>query len=321
MSNETAIPPNFEDARVRGSIRPWQVASAYVIKYGHLVAAGDQAGTKTYFPFAFPEILGEFTKLAVGSDSDVVDFALRWGALGFSGVQGQGSTGETIEGDPIDWILEHAKQVTKIINLIDHRLQGSHGSLLESLNEFIVEPKRNNFFVFEFALITGGNRRVLQTFTEIGDGFHLVPPDQIPSLLNADASPLGVNLLNIDLASAPSEFRSDKGKYRLLADIIIQEVINRNIDYMPMKLVMPVFGQLVRSYVFNCLLTAIYSFLAGAALGEFEYVKCAYCDDIFRRTSKRQYYCPPEFGSSASLCSVRQRKLNQRNKKQKRLTD
>ena len=184
----------------------------------------------------------------------------------------------------------------------------------DSIAEFLVESKDDNFFVFEFALITVGDRQVLQTFTNMGEEFHLESPHQIPSLQSARVSPPAIPLLNIDLASAPREFHNETGKFRLLADIIIQEVINRNIDFMPMKLVMPVFGKLVRSYVFDCLLTAIYSFLADAAVGHLEYVGCAYCGSYFQRTDKRQRYCPPQFGSLVSLCSVRQRKLNQRKK-------
>ena len=221
---------------------------------------------------------------------------------------------EKVAGDPTDWIREHARQVKKISNLIRYRRSGLDGPLRHSISEFLVEPKDDDFFVFEFTRITGGNRRVLQTFTSIGREFHLVSPDQIPSFVTAGVSPPAVSLLNIDIATAGREFRSDVDKYRLLANIIIQEVINRNIDFMPMKLVMPVFGDLVRSYVFDCLLTAIYSFLADAAVGHLEYVECAYCGSNFQLKHKRQRYCPPLFGNSASLCSIRQRKLNQRNK-------
>ena len=112
MSNETANPtPKFEDARVRGSIRPWPKVSDYIIKDGHLIAAGDQAGITSYFPFAYPEILGEFTRLVASSESEVLNFGRRWGQLGYSGVHGRASPEETAAGDPLDWIMDHASQV------------------------------------------------------------------------------------------------------------------------------------------------------------------------------------------------------------------
>lgn len=103
MSNETLGSRQFEVARSRGSIRRWLVADDYVIENGHLVAAGDQARTKLYCPFASPEILSDFTDLAGRSESKVLGFARKWGALGYSGVCEQGSPEGTVAGDPLDW--------------------------------------------------------------------------------------------------------------------------------------------------------------------------------------------------------------------------
>lgn len=176
-----------------------------------------------------------------------------------------------------------------------------------------MEPKRDNVIVFAFTRFTGEKQRVMQTFTNEGSEFHLVSPDQIPSL-QARVSPPGDPLTNIYINSLPPELQGEKGRNQLLAHLIVQEVINR-IDEFRTKLVMPVFGVLVRSYVYECLLTVIYSFPLDAQLGEHAYLRCAYCGRYFQQIDKRQRYCLPQTKGSESLCSVRQRKLKSLKKK------
>ncbi len=315
MSYVTSGSRQFDAALGRGSIKPWMVAADYVIEDGRLVPTGDPARVTSYYPFAFPEILTEFTKLTEGDESKVLDFARKWGALRFPSTHESARPGKDSVGDPLDRIWKHASQVDRVISLIDHRRNERDESLRESLSDFLVDGTEDDIFEFEFAVATGENRRVLQTFTNEGSELHLVQPDQISSFKNALGSPSTVHLLNLDSTCIPPKFRSERGKVRILASIIIQEVINRNIDFLPMKLVMPEFDRLVRSYIYESLLAAIYSFLADAAFGERTYVRCAFCGNYLQQTDKRQRYCPPVLIGSESLCSVRSRNRHRKPKK------
>ena len=305
----------FENALSRGSIRKWHVAEDYAIEDGLLVEKGDPTRTRSYFPFAYPELVVEFAKLRCGDESAILEFARERGSLGFP--EPQDSAGEHLNGEPLALISKHADQINKIITLVDLKRQEEGEKLSEAISNMCVAGDYDNFFVFEFMLVTGDMRRVSQTFTNGEHELHLSLPDQ-PGFPPVDNSLPVFPLPNLNIPSLPSDYRTKQGRNLVLADIIIQEVINRNIDFLPMKLVMPQFGLLVRSYIYERLITVIYAHLADAVVGERSFVRCAYCGSFFEQTEKRQRYCPPVTPKGDSLCSLRARKDRYFNRKRKK---
>ena len=79
---------------------------------------------------------------------------------------------------------------------------------------------------------------------------------------------------------------------------------------------MPEFGRLERSYVFVSLVEVIYTLLGDYAVGHRVYVRCKYCDSLFRQTEPRQRYCPNIKSTQESLCSARARKERLRKKRE-----
>lgn len=294
------------DALSRGSIRRLTVAGNYAIETGRLVERGGAGQSSDYLPFAHPGILEQFAKLVRGNRTALIRFARQRGLLGVAGTAGRNGKDDDAPGDDVELIWRHAEQVKALINLIAARRESDDDRLRLVLNETFTTYSTEEVFVFEFVLSTGDSRSVLQTFTSGEKDSHLVALDS--ELAPAYRGPTSVvSLPNIDLHSVPGEFRRGEGRLRLLADIVVQEVVNRNMEC-PVKIVMPEFGRLERSYVFGSLMEVIYTQLADYAVGDWFYVRCKHCKSLFRQTDPRQRYCPHVDEDMESLCSARARK-------------
>lgn len=300
-----------QDALIRGSIRKLTVAGNYAVETGRLVERGEPGQSRDYLPFAYPGIVEQFAKLVRG-DTALIRFARRWGLLGVPGTTTSDGTDDEIAGDDAELIWRHAEQVRALIDLVAARRESDDDRLGLVLNETFTTYSREDIFVFGFVLSNGDSRAVLQTFTRGKEDSHLVTLNpELPTAYRGPKS--GVVLPNIDLHSVPGEFREGEGRHRLLADIVVQEVINRNMEC-PVKIVMPEFGRLERSYVFGSLMEVIYSQLADYAVGDWVYVRCKHCRSLFRQTDPRQRYCPHIHTDMESLCSARARKERLRKK-------
>ena len=295
--------PEFEAAFARGSIRSWPIAEGHAILDRRLVERGSAERRSSYMPVGHPELLAEFAKLHRDDDVAVLDFARSRGLLGFPRTSGL----DDLSGDPFDWIWLHSEQVRTIIKLLVLRRGKKDEDLVKAISEEVSNSYGEDTFVFEFFLLNGDSRRVAQSFTNGGEHLHLVVPDPADIGLQ-DAQQVSV-LPNINIPSVPPEFQNMPGKYLLLADAIIQEVINRNLNC-PSKIIFPDFGHYVRSYVYTNLLEVIYSHLADYASGDGVYVRCKFCHSYFRQTHGRQAFCPPATAGMESLCAVRHRKRN-----------
>ena len=289
----------FANAFARGSIRLWPVAPDYAVDDGRLVGRGEVARGSTYMPVGHPNLLEEFAKLGRGDSAAVLDFARIRGSLGFP----QTAALDDTPGDPLDWIWDHAEQVQIIISLLASRRSQNDDDLLKAISKVANAYAGDDTFVIEFALLNGDFRKVVQNFTYGGHHLHLALPD-----LADIGLPRAVSALpNINMPSVPRKFQKGNGKYLLLADVIVQEVINRNIDC-PTKIIMPEWGHHVRSYVYKNLMEVIYSHLADYANGEQVYVRCRFCGSYFQQKHGRQVFCPPALAGKESLCATRHRK-------------
>ena len=292
----------FVAGYARGSIRRWPIAEDYAVDHGRLVERGEPSRRSDYMPVGHPELLLEFAKLLRDDAAALVDFARKRGLLGFPG--------ESMPGDPQDWIWVHAEQVRAVINLLALRRGKKEEELVAAISGLVTKKVGDSTFVIEFILLNGDSRRVAQNFTYGGDHLHLVVPDLAEIGIRRTQSVSA--LPNINIPSVPHEFQKGHGKYLLLADVIAQEVVNRNMDC-PSKIIMPEFGHLVRSYVYNNLMEVIYSHLADYASGDRVYVRCRFCGTYFHQKHGRQVFCPPDNTRTESLCAMRFRKAKWRN--------
>jgi hypothetical protein len=89
-----------------------------------------------YHPAARPELPTEFAKVASGEESDLLDFSQTYGLPDFDCVMGSAPRQDLItayylgkdlafldaytpgRGDPIDWVLAHARQVRLVLGLV-----------------------------------------------------------------------------------------------------------------------------------------------------------------------------------------------------------
>src|SRR5215831_7940964 len=84
-------------------------------------------GTREYDPMDRPELPGEFAKLACGDPDQILAFVHEYGQLGyyFAAESLESSSEERrnlrkskyAQGDPLSWVVEHAKAVQLVLNL------------------------------------------------------------------------------------------------------------------------------------------------------------------------------------------------------------
>ncbi len=124
----------IEEAKTRMVTALWPVFENYRIVEGSLVGTdgkqdfglADSPKVARYLPMARPELPGEFAKLVNQDESAILDFARRYGLLGYS----------PLKGDPVTWISAHAKTVKLLMDLIEG-LQAGPASLKEVLDSLI----------------------------------------------------------------------------------------------------------------------------------------------------------------------------------------
>src|SRR5262245_11107512 len=85
-------------------------------------------GTRSYLPITCPELPAEFAKLASGAEREVLAFVHRYGQLGYYFAAESGLARHSPElrelrnskytkGDPVSWIIAHAKAVQLVLQL------------------------------------------------------------------------------------------------------------------------------------------------------------------------------------------------------------
>ena len=93
----------------------WPLFEDYRIEHGVLWAVGKQVGD--YDPLTRPELAAEFAKLLEGDEMGLLEFARKWGLLGWDT-----SRVPPENGDPLPWIWGQVQTVRLVLKLY-HYLQ------------------------------------------------------------------------------------------------------------------------------------------------------------------------------------------------------
>lgn len=134
---------DFLESRARSFTDLWPVAPEYRIVDGHVCPMVDgrfiqqgsfhsSKGCSLYLPMARPEIPGELAKAATGRESDILTFASHNGLLGYPqelldtrllglarlSVPDEGEEEPPLRGDPLPWVLAHARTVQLVLDLL-----------------------------------------------------------------------------------------------------------------------------------------------------------------------------------------------------------
>lgn len=250
-------------------------------------------GELTLWPFRRPDLPTEFAK--VHDDKSAIRFELDYAPLGYDYLVG--SPDDQKGGDPLEWVLEHARFVRFAIDLVysfAHQDAPSLKTLLKEhttkieyetpmLDSGIVMSSKGSFPYAELRVFT------YPSGFSYKEGTTLFP--------TIDSDILGV---------IPS---------------LIANLVNDNTKNMHQELWQDEFLWVMR---FRSLIEVIWSMVGDIALkstGEGDYFRrCEWCNTPFLATDKRQRFCPPpEVGGGLkkqSLCGLqyRQHKV-QANKK------
>src|SRR4051794_13504179 len=87
----------------------WGAAPSYEARDGGLYHEGQP--TEAYEPALHPELAPAVAKLRREADHDIVNFARRWGHLGYDTLRAQQRGDYEAVPDPLDWIRLHAQTV------------------------------------------------------------------------------------------------------------------------------------------------------------------------------------------------------------------
>jgi hypothetical protein len=123
-------------------------------------------GIREYDPMDYAELPGEFAKLASGDPDRILAFVHQYGQLGYyfaaeSGLEGSSAElrnlrrSKYVEGDPLSWIVEHAKAVRLVLNLREafndrRRLRQQFEALIQNTED------PNNPSVISFSFLKRG---------------------------------------------------------------------------------------------------------------------------------------------------------------------
>ena len=143
MVTENSTSEDLDESRNRSFVHLWPVAEAYQVIDGYVCAL--VGGTlmrpgslhthpdcHRYLPMARPELPGALAKAATGEESDILTFVHHYGLLGYDrawripeeliGVRtlskGQHDLAAFQHGDPIAWVVAHARTVKLLLHLI-----------------------------------------------------------------------------------------------------------------------------------------------------------------------------------------------------------
>jgi hypothetical protein len=124
MAERPPPPEELAESQARSFPASWWVADAYRIERGFVIPLvggapirvmdfyEGRAAMREYMPIAHPELPAEFAKLDGGGPDAVLAFVQRYGTPGFGRFRL-----DDVWGDPIAWILGHARAVRLVGDL------------------------------------------------------------------------------------------------------------------------------------------------------------------------------------------------------------
>jgi hypothetical protein len=288
------------ESRSRAFATTWWIAEDYAID-GAVVRPlvngrpvdplrGPEAKAKEYSPLSYPEIVGEFAKLAGGQEGGILAFVRRYGLLGYwaafrlaeewLGATELGHDPE-IRGDPVAWILAHASAVNLVLELAE--ALSDPARLVAHIQRLTVRDDRG-FEQLSYAL----PRRGLTLASQVS---------QRPFRNSRDAAlHVIVAILDVNLQGVSRGMGIER----------------RDDSRVP---------ELVNLFYPENLLDCIYWHLADAVVGS-SICRCENCQRFFIATHGRMRYCPRlmgEEGVSRCMNQAKQRSFRQKNRNGKAL--
>jgi len=234
------------------------------------------------WPFSHPKLPYEFAK--VRDSKTALRFELRYAPLGYDYLVSNPE--ERKKGDPLDWVLEHAKFVRFALELIYAMADELEEKLIRLLKDGITKNQENHDNIAGHSIYG---------FSYPSGAYQKTSTARLP-LSHADALGLG--------------------------RVTVTEMVNANIANIRQELV-PRYQDLVWVRIFHALIEVIWSMVGDIAVkaqqeGGGYLRRCEWCQTPFLATHKRQRFCPPPEGSQQSLCGEKYRwHKMQRNPKRK----
>lgn len=289
---------------IRQRIRRGQVVFADYEAQGGFLRERYLRQKRMYFPIATPGVIGAVSRLGPGDEKAVVDFAQRWGLLGYDSLTGFSSL--LPRGDPLIWVWAHAAGIRTVLDL--HRLLS--GGDVDAVWEYLQGCRFS-----KEAAIAAYEADVLRVQEKVVEAHALWPrlfdapkrrmahkeslPGRICGFRERVVSPMFLPL-------------EDEEDPRLTAQNFIAFIINPNLIGVYRQLLDPVsVGSLEIAYSFDSLLSVVYWHLAELVTGS-RVRECDECGAPFNQRDRRQKFCPPPPGARESLCAMRSRQRRRR---------
>lgn len=250
----------------------WPVREKYEIKNGMLIGSGE---TKYYLPMANREIAEELANLHKKEETALLEFAYRFGHLGYSRLA---PVDERTEGDPLKWIWTHANTANLVLQLVTSLREGDERAALQVIKSLKVDEDNIDGWDFEeiATVDVGLGSKIVRKGWALGD--------------------------------------AAQGTSLELASKIVRTLLDENVKGITRKSFPTKDHQIQSFFRFDALIQVVYWQLFDAAeKGELR--RCKQCQAPFIARDKRQRFCPKRFKEKESRCTRAYRAKRFREKK------
>jgi len=243
-----------------------------------------------YYPMSKISIVNDFKQLKDGDESLILEFTNLYGSLGFSYYA---EIGDRVGGDPIWWIIAHAKAVQtcmEIQKVIEENNEGLMKDLVKSMTFSLTAKEFHKSMAYLGEMQSPNLDAVIskKCYSILEGADKRMKVILVPDISDRDL------LLTIQMDFLNSNIQNIKREF-ILERIDPKDESNTN--------------NKIHSYFdFKALLDVIYWKLADKIDGGV-IKRCAAegCGGIFIQTDKRMIYCPPLSGHKESSCAARER--------------
>jgi hypothetical protein len=301
-----------EEIGVRPWSWEWTRAESVRLQDGLLIADRGER----YSPFDvdyrnLPSVFGKVT-----DERSACAFVRKYGLLGHHELMEESPT-VWRAGEPLDWVLDHAKCVRFALTAINALSVKSESALAKALNEMnldreAVKSELPGTISFGGGAVKPVVRELLGRSLNFGDG-------KVIRYTLAKRAEWGVVR---PVSSVGNEWNVLRRDAQLLISILVNENtkgVRRTFGFDEGRL------GFRRYYGFDALIEVIWYMIGDVFMasqkeqrqkeegkGLIRLCECDGCSKPFIAHDKRQRFCPPEFGEKESLCAVRNRMRRRR---------
>ncbi|MFC2059010.1 hypothetical protein ACFLTS_05170 [Chloroflexota bacterium] len=257
-----------------------------------------------YNPMDYPDLPNAFAK--VKDEKTAKKFVEGWGLLGYTHLKNMA------EAEPLDWVIQQAKSVKFVMNLIErlNNRSGNLGELIRFLKEESVNGKDAEFRRIRSRYITGYYNLVIGTDSHVRAFFAPAAPtpDQTQSLLSGNYNYTNIGLTDDDIVK---EFTR-----RIITTCVNENTINIR-PFLDVKN-----GDLTACITYEALIEVIWYQVGDIGIRAqhgTEMRVCEECGDTFLARDDRQRFCPAlemVVARKQSTCGLRYRQRKARQKGQ-----